>query len=284
MRMKEYKSLSDYLAWSIRPCCRNQYFDSRVNSYYRGQSNAAWKLTPRMFREKKDNGTISSFIEEKELLMHVDYFAWEYLRNCGSRLEQLILLQHYGLATRLLDVTRNPLVALFFACHEEMDENGCVFRGNASADDISIANRYADIMYEKMEYNYPSSSKQEIANFLGIKCEMIDAYCCPILLPHIKTNQRVNVQSGLFLMPPILQKDPYRPSLYTFTRPPYDFEGKKFSNKIPVFNRSRIIIPARKKLEILRQIDTLGINEYTIYQDFEHLLHYLNTEPYKDQI
>ena len=272
--MKEYKSLSDYIAWSIRPCCRNRYFDSRVNSYYRGQSNAEWKLTPRMFREKKDNGTI---IEEKELLRHVDYFAWEYLRNCGSRLEQLILLQHYGLATRLLDVTRNPLVALFFACHEKMDVDGCVFYGNASADDISIASRYADIMYEKMEYTYLPLSKQEMANFLGIKCEMIDAYCCPILLPHIRTNKRINVQSGLFLMPPILQKEPYSPSLYTFT----NFEGKKFSNSVPVFNR-RIIIPARKKLEILRQIDTLGVNEYTIYQDFEHLLHYLSTEPYKD--
>lgn len=39
----------------------------------------------------------------------------------------ILLAQHYGWKTRLLDVTKNGLIALYFACNEHLEEDGWVF-------------------------------------------------------------------------------------------------------------------------------------------------------------
>lgn len=44
-----------------------------------------------------------------------------------NKVDILIKMQHYGMPTRLLDLTKNPLVALYFACVSKPNNDGVVY-------------------------------------------------------------------------------------------------------------------------------------------------------------
>lgn len=80
----------------------------RYRFYYRGHYRSSYSLLPSAFRGDNWN---------KE-----DYYYHEIMVHCpqnfqySSHLDKLVTMQHYDCPTRLLDVTSNPLVALYFAC------------------------------------------------------------------------------------------------------------------------------------------------------------------------
>lgn len=81
--------------------------------FFRGHADSnAYKLRPSIYR--------------KSLIKHEENIVSEAVIRCPadfpkdlSFFEHLVRLQHYGLPTRLLDVTSNALVALYFACREK---------------------------------------------------------------------------------------------------------------------------------------------------------------------
>ncbi len=76
--------------------------------FFRGQSNANYLLSPNCLRNNPENEHL--ILEEFER-----YFPNEFNSNMLA-MEKLSLMQHFYLPTRALDISENPLMALYFAC------------------------------------------------------------------------------------------------------------------------------------------------------------------------
>lgn len=141
---------------------------------FRGHSSCKYELKPSVGRIEGYNPEV-----EKNLFLE---FKKKYHLYTSERpqtdLELLFMAQHYGIPTRLLDWTYNPLIALYFATDSNDDNcNGKIYM-------IGLHKSYN---VEELGYNTLT-----IDDILSIKvCKYIEPYY---------TDHRYHNQKSLFLL------------------------------------------------------------------------------------
>lgn len=89
-------------------------------TFFRGLPNVEWALMPGIARS--DKAPSAGWRPDVEQRLFIDFKRTAHIFEAGmsfSDLDWLALAQHFGLPTRLLDWTDNPLVAAWFAVHDE---------------------------------------------------------------------------------------------------------------------------------------------------------------------
>lgn len=137
--------------------------------YFRGHSNIKYELKPTIARTNNNLLAQEHKIYRDTILNSPKQFSDK------NTIESLTFMQHFGIPTRILDITENPLVALYFACLDSTttskngevivfnvpDENICYY----DSDKVSILSNLAKCDFGfKFDFGYISILSGYISN------------------------------------------------------------------------------------------------------------------------
>ena len=258
----------------------------RTVTSYRGHGSTEFRLQPSIFRK-------TGMRENEHILLRELVAAHpEDFNGDTSALEMLVRMQHYSLPTRLLDVTFNPLVALYFACESvkkrirregrpgtrTVDMNGdvvvlTVLKRRIRYFDSDTVSCLANLARLSWTHKKNIDTDQDLDDFNGStpvkrllhfilqekngflpEIEPNDLNSISLVKPK-QNNKRILAQSGAF---------------FAFGLDEEIVNGN--ANGIKV---EHITIDAASKGDILRELDKLGVNEKALFPEIERAARYI---------
>ena len=285
---REIQYIADYLE-CLKDLSKNGvdgYQDEDTRLYFRGEpdnyGNSAGQ--PRIARGKWLEGD-----NESDLFRECERRLSREFATCKSTFEKLVLMQHYGIPTRILDVSLDSLQALFFALYidpkSKKDDNGDAFVlvyevprksiCNWHSDKVSVISNVAVYAHDNLDIRGISSNVEtfntnnSIHHLLHeiraekpyfrdeiIKEHLESIYCVHPLLD----NPRIKAQQGALL---IFGIDGDKNHLATLE-----------SNKGPKIHLAKIRIPQYAKAHIREELNLLGKTVDVVYPDWNGVSDY----------
>ena len=226
---------------------------------FRGVSNIDYPLLPGVGRACSGENFYFPVCSELEMFQTFKRKLGEVRKNKSS-FECATIAQHHGLPTRLLDWTKNPLVALFFAVSTNKDFDGCVYWLSHYITEIDEEKIDYDLILEKSQFDFiefetlsPEALYEKICNSM----KNIYDEECNIIIPSSIT-QRIDRQNSFFTIH-------YNP-----------FE------KINNLAMMQIKIPKESKRHLTESLYTIGIDAYSLFPDIDGLAKALKRKFYSD--
>lgn len=206
------------------------------NIYYRGQNNGigqGWELLPSFYRDKRKYSDVPFYKDKKEELNVIYKFvekSYDYFKDVefGNLISVINILQHYGFPTRALDVTKNPLVALYFALEKVVQGDGncpviyLIYAEKANA--AFLINNDINLFY-----NEENPEKKRLSS--------------AVLINGCNLSERIRSQKGDFIF----------------------FYEEVEIDKDPEFSIKEIPINVNNVKSLKDELDIIGISESTIY-------------------
>lgn len=249
---------------------------------YRGQSVFSWLLQPKVFRLAR------WYRHERDMIRELIATHPQEFHQDTLMLDRLVRMQHYGLPTRLLDVSQNFLASLFFACahdKDKPDEAGAVFvisgrkslRKYYDSDAISLVANLSNLsetekqdLLDEAPNNAPEPEGDDFNRFPAtdrlvqfVKDEkpyfrnraLRDDLLKTFLVIPKKNNRRIVAQSGAFLVFGLVPND-RSPSLAGFS-----------------ITRHRV--PKKHKDDLREALQGLGITSSTLFPEIDHAANFI---------
>jgi hypothetical protein len=267
--------------------------ESSQELFFRGQKTDFWALTPSVFRDNLLS------IEHTLMQLPLLKVPHEFV-SINNDFERMTKYQHYGMCTRLLDLTTNPLVALFFACatygqvHYKDDPNDTCQEANGviffnkrystpidelnvkivsalSQMDLSKDNTLGAILNNLVRQQIISKESADRWNSNSHYEEFIEIIQNNYIVIPPYNNERLSRQSGIFLLTGcfnFIYKTAINESIIE----------KGYKNLRDEFDEKFFYVSGENKEIILEELDTYNINEATLFPELEHHLNYIKNK------
>lgn len=245
--------------------------------WYRGHGDKSWELVPKVQRGfsgedealfRKERGYTNDFQARAKLFYRAappldDFSSW------------LTLMQHYGLPTRLLDWSRSPLIALFFAISDPdtKDKDACIWvlnpgRLNASQK-IEHDSQVGDKKYENVFIYNTAHKVIQTMIYTAFRRWALSSKSDEVTPEDRKFDY--HYQS---LLGKIAACYPTEADVRVYNQQA-TFTVHNSSNKLTdicdELTLQSLIIPKESKPRLQYELELCGITESYIYPDLEHL-------------
>jgi hypothetical protein len=243
---------------------------------WRGMSSADYDLSSSLQREVGYDATEHQTREAERKLIRAAR-EWGLGRRPSGYVDDLQLLsdlQHYGIRTRLIDFTSNPMTALWFACQSPKQDKS---RDKVSASGVLLAlNRAgwdeASTIPAPAPFTWDTLSAGESTEAWLEKLLQKERF----VVTSFEPNERLRAQEGFFIGGPVppIPRAPFRGFAVSYTQgDPVELEqrlqqdrGRGNPANVPFV---AVIIKANLKRKLLRYLDgTYNRSAKVLFPDF----------------